>query len=58
MMVVAPASDVVFLVEATSNLEPSFGDIKTNYISQILSYFNPTFGEDAELVVDVSIILS
>ena len=52
----APANDVVFLVEATTNLESSFSEIKSSYISQILNYFSPSFGDDAEMIVDVSVL--
>lgn len=52
-----PVADVVFLVEATSNLESSFSDIKSNYIGQILSHFNPACADDSDMAIDVSRIL-
>lgn len=45
------ATDVVFLVEATSNLESAFIEIKNNYVTQILNHFNPT--DDTEIAIDV-----
>lgn len=49
------AADVVFLVEATTNLESSFSDMKNHYISQILNHFNPAFSDDPDMAIDVSI---
>ena len=48
------AADIVFLVEATTNLEASFSDIKNHYISQILNHFNPAFNDDPDMAIDVS----
>lgn len=50
-----PPSDVVFLIEATSNLEQSFNEIKSSYLGQILSYFNSAFGDESDVAIDVSI---
>lgn len=50
------AADVVFLVEATTNLESSFNDMKSNYITQILNHFNPAFNDDPDMAIDVSIV--
>ena len=49
-----PVADVVFLVEATSNLESSFSEIKSNYLGQILTHFNPACADDSDMAIDVS----
>jgi len=48
-----PVSDVVFLIEATTHLEPYFNDLKSAYLGQILAQFNPAYNEDAENALDV-----
>ncbi|XP_067935489.1 mediator of RNA polymerase II transcription subunit 25-like isoform X2 [Watersipora subatra] len=48
----AQANDVVFLVEATTNMEASFSELKSNYIIPILNYFSPAAVDDLDLLVD------